>query len=165
MVGTRPRRLADAAPAEGLVNVTHSKQRLLLVFGLDGATESVIGLPDAGLPALERMRRPARPAGTASVTPPVTAAAWPSMLTGLSPGSHGIFDFQRTPFDWYPESSNPGAAEYQGTRRFHDSRAQLARARLLGRSRRLIEMRDPRRSDDVPHLGRERRHAGRLPAS
>jgi predicted AlkP superfamily phosphohydrolase/phosphomutase len=103
--------------------VTHSKRRRLLVFGLDGATESVIGLPDAALPALERMRRTGAAGRIISTTPPVTAAAWPSMLTGLSPGSHGIFDFQRTPFDWYPESGNPGAAEYQGTGRFHDSRS------------------------------------------
>lgn len=70
------------------------KRRTLLI-GLDGATFSVLDpLMDQGvMPFLggflqEGVRAPLR-----SVVPPLTPPAWTSLVTGRSPGHHGIFDF------------------------------------------------------------------------
>lgn len=64
-------------------------------IGLDGATFTVLdGLMQAGvMPALaELTARGVR--GTLYSTPhPLTPPAWTSLMTGRSPGSHGVFDF------------------------------------------------------------------------
>jgi len=69
--------------------------RRVLVLGLDGADESVLGpLCAAGrLPHLSALRRDANVAPLPSVTPPMSFPAWSSFATGLSPGEHGLFDF------------------------------------------------------------------------
>lgn len=67
----------------------------LLVVGLDGATFDVIDpLVAAGrLPVLARLLREGARGPLRSTTPAMTLPAWSSILTGASPGRHGIFDF------------------------------------------------------------------------
>jgi predicted AlkP superfamily phosphohydrolase/phosphomutase len=57
----------------------------LLVVGLDGGTDSVIGLPDAGLPNVAEVREQGASGTLISTVRPITAAAWPSMMTGWKP--------------------------------------------------------------------------------
>ena len=65
------------------------------VVGLDGATfDLLIPLMDAGLlPNLARIRAEGAWGPLQSTTPPVTAPAWASFMTGVNPGKHGVFDF------------------------------------------------------------------------
>jgi predicted AlkP superfamily phosphohydrolase/phosphomutase len=65
-----------------------------LLIGLDGADLAVIeSLGPARLPNLfEAMRRGAH-AALASVMPPATLPNWTTLLTGVGPGHHGVFDF------------------------------------------------------------------------
>jgi predicted AlkP superfamily phosphohydrolase/phosphomutase len=68
-----------------------------LLLGLDGATFTVLdALMDRGLmPALKRLCDGGVRAGLMSTANPLTPLAWTSLLTGRSPGHHGIFDFVR----------------------------------------------------------------------
>ena len=68
-----------------------------LLIGLDGATFTVLdALMDRGLmPALKRLCDGGVRAGLMSTANPLTPLAWTSLLTGRSPGHHGIFDFVR----------------------------------------------------------------------
>ena len=68
-----------------------------LLIGLDGATFSILdSLIEQGImPNLERLLAAGTRAELASVVPPLTPPAWTSLMTGRSPGSHGIFDFLR----------------------------------------------------------------------
>lgn len=72
------------------------KPRALLI-GLDGMTWSLL-LPmlQAGwLPNLQQVLAQGAYGVLRSTVPPLTAPAWTSFLTGLGPGSHGVFSFQR----------------------------------------------------------------------
>jgi predicted AlkP superfamily phosphohydrolase/phosphomutase len=73
----------------------------LLVVGLDGGTDSVIGLPDANLPNIAAVRADGASATLTSTVPPITAAAWPSMMTGWNPGRHGMYDFRALGIERY----------------------------------------------------------------
>src|SRR5260370_2316904 len=68
-----------------------------LLIGLDGATFSILDplVVQGAMPFLRDLL--ARGAGTklTSVVPPLTPPAWTSLMTGRSPGNHGIFDFMR----------------------------------------------------------------------
>ena len=66
----------------------------LAVIGLDGGTDAVLGLADAPIPNIRRLRARGASGVLRSTVPPITAAAWPSMLTGWNPGRHGMFDFR-----------------------------------------------------------------------
>lgn len=69
--------------------------RRTLLIGLDGATFSVLDpLMDQGvMPFLEGFLQEGARASLRSVVPPLTPPAWTSLVTGRSPGNHGIFDF------------------------------------------------------------------------
>jgi predicted AlkP superfamily phosphohydrolase/phosphomutase len=73
--------------------------RRTLVIGLDGATWDVIDplLARGELPALAGLLRRGTRAHLRSTIPPVTAAAWPSIVTGKNPGRHGLFGFRTIP--------------------------------------------------------------------
>ena len=68
-----------------------------LLLGLDGATFTVLdALMEQGLmPSLRRLCAGGVRAGLQSTVTPLTPLAWTSLLTGRSPGHHGIFDFVR----------------------------------------------------------------------
>ena len=70
------------------------KTRTILI-GLDGATFSVLDplMRDGVMPFLKEFVTSGVRAELLSVVPPLTPPAWTSMVTGRSPGHHGIFDF------------------------------------------------------------------------
>jgi len=70
--------------------------RKTLLIGLDGATWDVIDplLARGELPHLAALARRGVRARLRSTLPPITAAAWPSIITGLNPGRHGIYRFE-----------------------------------------------------------------------
>ncbi len=65
------------------------------MLGLDGATFDVVRpLADAGeLPNLAAWMREGSTGPLASTQPPMSFPAWSSLVTGLAPGEHGLFDF------------------------------------------------------------------------
>ncbi|WP_135664244.1 alkaline phosphatase family protein [Halorhabdus rudnickae] len=67
-----------------------------LVVGIDAATWDILeGLLDAGdLPHLASLRSDGTHGTLTSTRPPMTPQAWTSMVTGVNPGKHGIFDFR-----------------------------------------------------------------------
>jgi predicted AlkP superfamily phosphohydrolase/phosphomutase len=66
----------------------------LLILGLDGATWTVLDpLRQLGrMPNLDAFLAQSAHGTLRSIVPPVTTAAWTSMMTGCSPARHGIFD-------------------------------------------------------------------------
>ncbi|GAB7081727.1 alkaline phosphatase family protein [Megalodesulfovibrio paquesii] len=66
----------------------------ILVIGWDGATFDMIRpLVAAGrMPTVARLLAEGMHAPLNSTTPAVTPVAWSSFMTGVNPGSHGIFD-------------------------------------------------------------------------
>lgn len=67
----------------------------LLILGLDGATFDLIEPWRADLPHLARLMEQGAWGPLRSTTPPATFPAWTSLMTGVNPGKHGIFDFTR----------------------------------------------------------------------
>ena len=67
----------------------------LLIIGFDGATFDLIRpwARDGYLPNLARLMAEGVTADLASTLPPVTSPAWPTFMTGVNPGKHGVFDF------------------------------------------------------------------------
>jgi predicted AlkP superfamily phosphohydrolase/phosphomutase len=72
-----------------------SSKKKMLVVGLDSATWRVLDpLMERGcMPFLQSLAQRGSRAVLRSTVPPVTAAAWTSFLTGLSPGVHGLYNF------------------------------------------------------------------------
>jgi predicted AlkP superfamily phosphohydrolase/phosphomutase len=68
-----------------------------VLIGLDGATFTVLNaLFQAGeMPFLQQFMQRGTHAELASTVHPLTPAAWTSMITGRTPGNHGVFDFIR----------------------------------------------------------------------
>lgn len=69
----------------------------LLVIGLDGATfDLLLPMIEAGwLPNLQRALAQGASGLLRSTVPPLTAPAWTSFQTGVNPGQHSVFSFQR----------------------------------------------------------------------
>jgi predicted AlkP superfamily phosphohydrolase/phosphomutase len=67
----------------------------VMLIGLDGATFSVLDplMQDGIMPFLQSFMASGMRADLRSVIPALTPPAWTSMVTGRSPGNHGIFDF------------------------------------------------------------------------
>jgi predicted AlkP superfamily phosphohydrolase/phosphomutase len=67
----------------------------LLIIGFDGATFDLIRpwAAEGHLPNLARLMAEGVTADLASTLPPVTSPAWPTFMTGVNPGKHGVFDF------------------------------------------------------------------------
>jgi predicted AlkP superfamily phosphohydrolase/phosphomutase len=67
----------------------------LLIIGFDGATLDLIRpwAAEGHLPNLARLMQGGVTADLASTLPPVTSPAWPTFMTGVNPGKHGVFDF------------------------------------------------------------------------
>ena len=73
-----------------------------LFIGLDGATFTLFDaftrdMPGEGIvmPTLARLMREGFQAPLRSTRHPLTPPAWVTMMTGRSPGNHGVFDFVR----------------------------------------------------------------------
>ncbi len=69
----------------------------VVVIGLDGATWDLLDpmMAQGWMPHLARLVREGTRARLRSTLPPLTAPAWSSFMTGLNPGRHGVFAFQR----------------------------------------------------------------------
>src|SRR5512135_1292449 len=70
----------------------------VIVIGWDGATWSLLDrlVADGKLPNLQRLAGRSVHSTMVSAHPPVTAPAWVSLATGVNPGRHGCFDFNKT---------------------------------------------------------------------
>jgi predicted AlkP superfamily phosphohydrolase/phosphomutase len=68
-----------------------------VLIGLDGATFSVLDplMAEGYMPFLKNFLTRAFRADLLSTPNPLTPPAWVSMVTGRSPGNHGVFDFIR----------------------------------------------------------------------
>ncbi len=68
-----------------------------LLIGLDGATFSILDplMEEGVMPCLKDLIAGGARSELASVIPALTPPAWTSLMTGRSPGNHGIFDFLR----------------------------------------------------------------------
>lgn len=66
-----------------------------VLIGLDGATFTILDLltQDGTMPVLKEFIDSGVRAELCSVIPPLTPPAWTSLVTGRSPGQHGVFDF------------------------------------------------------------------------
>jgi len=66
-----------------------------MVIGIDGATFDVMSpwMKAGELPSLRRLMEEGAHGELTSTTPPNSAAAWTSFMTGKNPGKHGVFDF------------------------------------------------------------------------
>jgi predicted AlkP superfamily phosphohydrolase/phosphomutase len=71
--------------------------RPVVLFGIDGATYSILDplINQGRLPNLSRLKQEGASGVLQSTIHPVTPAAWVSMVTGLNPGKHGVYDFRR----------------------------------------------------------------------
>lgn len=67
----------------------------VLIIGLDGATFDLIKPWNAQgeLPTFGMLMENGVYGDLTSTIPPVSSPAWPSFMTGMNPGKHGVFDF------------------------------------------------------------------------
>ena len=74
----------------------------VIVVGFDGGTWSLLDLlASAGhMPNLAALLKESVHAPMNSVQPPVTAPAWITLATGVNPGRHGCFDFNKPEGDF-----------------------------------------------------------------
>jgi predicted AlkP superfamily phosphohydrolase/phosphomutase len=82
---------------------SRSEHRRVMVIGFDGATlELIRPWAEAGnLPTFQRLMSQGVSGNLQSTVPPVTPAAWSSLVTGLNQGKHGVFDFFGSQEDSY----------------------------------------------------------------
>ena len=91
--GDQERHASSIQPVRDLPAVAER----VLIIGLDGATWDVLDpLIERGLmPNLRALVGGGTSGVLHSTTPPITPAAWTTFMTGKSPGTHGIIDFER----------------------------------------------------------------------
>ena len=72
-----------------------SSRPRVLVIGLDGACWDVLDpwLREGKLPNIARLRDAGVWGNLESVTPPLSAPAWTTAVTGVNPGRHGVLNF------------------------------------------------------------------------
>lgn len=71
------------------------KDKKIIIFGIDGGTFDIIRplVQKGELPNIASLLNSGASAELSSTTPPITAPAWVSFMTGKNPGKHGIFHF------------------------------------------------------------------------
>lgn len=77
------------------MNDEQNPKNRVMVIGLDGATLDLIEPWAAAglLPNLARLMSEGGYSRLSSVQPVVSAAAWSTFMTGMNPGTHGVYDF------------------------------------------------------------------------
>jgi predicted AlkP superfamily phosphohydrolase/phosphomutase len=86
----------------------------LLILGLDGATWNVLDPMCANgvMPNLRALLSQSAHGVLRSCIPPVTTAAWTTLMTGAGPAHHGIFDHR-----WFDSASGQMRVNHSGRRR------------------------------------------------
>ena len=76
---------------------SHLRQRRVVVVGLDGLTPQLLfpWVEEGDLPAFKSLMKTGSYGILNSTTPPSSAPAWTSCITGVGPGRHGIYGFIR----------------------------------------------------------------------
>ena len=88
--------------------------RGMIILGIDGMDPKFLERHWDELPNLDRLRRQGGFKPLATTIPPQSPVAWSSVITGLDPGGHGIFDFihrdavTRMPFSSMAETIGAG---------------------------------------------------------
>jgi hypothetical protein len=78
----------------------------MIVLGIDGMDPVFVETHFAELPNLNQLRQRGSFRRLATTVPPQSPVAWSSVITGMDPGGHGIFDFvHRNPSTRMPVSS------------------------------------------------------------
>ena len=78
----------------------------MIVLGIDGMDPKFLEQHWADLPNLKKLADQGDFKRLATTVPPQSPVAWSTMITGMDPGGHGIFDFvHRDPFNRMPFSS------------------------------------------------------------
>lgn len=81
----------------------HWQAKRVVIFGLDAVSWDVVDRLGSAMPTLSRLRREGHAGVLRSTLPPITPVAWTSMVTGVQPGKHGIYEFvHRTEKGWRP---------------------------------------------------------------
>ncbi len=75
--------------------MTSLPKRKVLILGLDGGTWDILTpmIRDGTMPNLGKIVERGVSSDLVSLIPPVTATSWTSLVTGLNPGKHGVFEF------------------------------------------------------------------------
>jgi len=70
----------------------------VVIIGVDGATPDLLELwmKEGKLPHLQKIKQDGIYGSLKSTMPPFSAPAWTSIVTGCSPGKHGIYGFETT---------------------------------------------------------------------
>jgi predicted AlkP superfamily phosphohydrolase/phosphomutase len=91
---------------------TQAAGRKLIVIGVDGMDPVFLERHWASLPNLNQLRQRGDFKRLATTIPPQSPVAWSSVITGMDPGGHGIFDFvRRDPATRMPASSMSEVSE------------------------------------------------------
>ena len=86
----------------------------MIVLGVDGMDPLFLEAHWDSLPNLNRLRKSGDFKRLGTTVPPQSPVAWSSVITGMDPGGHGIFDFihrnpsTRMPVSSMGEASGPG---------------------------------------------------------
>ncbi|TKJ42533.1 hypothetical protein CEE37_02265 [candidate division LCP-89 bacterium B3_LCP] len=82
-------------------DIKATNKRKTLIFGIDGGTWDILNplLERGVMPCLNRLRESGAWGNLQSVVPVNSAAAWSSLVTGMAPEKHGIYDF----FAWHSD--------------------------------------------------------------
>lgn len=94
-----------------------AKKRILHI-GIDGATFDLMRpwMEEGQLPNLNNIAKNGTSGSVLPPFPPTSASSWPSFMTGMNPGKHGLFGFTRVdPHEGYGIKVNSGAVRNSQT--------------------------------------------------
>ena len=82
----------------------HRAAGRVVIFGLDSMSWEIVDRVSEAMPVLTRLRREGAVGTLRSTLPPITPVAWTSLVTGMGPGRHGIYEFVHRSADgsWRP---------------------------------------------------------------
>ncbi len=91
----------------------YNKKAKLIMIGLDGGTFKIIDplIEEGKLPNFKHLIENGTKATLKSTIPPLTAPAWVTLMTGVNPGKHGLFDFRKMGEITYDMPYNPQPTE------------------------------------------------------
>jgi predicted AlkP superfamily phosphohydrolase/phosphomutase len=85
---------------------TQAAGKRMIVLGIDGMDPAFLEAHWSSLPNLNKLRQQGDFRRLGTTVPPQSPVAWSTVITGMDPGGHGIFDFvHRNPATRMPMSS------------------------------------------------------------